>query len=87
MAKRFSMAEGLSPKEDAFLKGAQKVPEQTSKQENKFVEMVTFTVRLPRETASALRRVSTERKIAGLSPTTQQEIVLEAIDKWLTDNS
>jgi hypothetical protein len=87
MAKRFSMTEGLSPKEDAFLKGTHKGSQQTSKQENKFVELVTFTVRLPRETASALRRVSTERKIAGLSPTTQQEIVLEAIDKWLTDNS
>jgi hypothetical protein len=49
--------------------------------------MVTFTVHLPGKTAGALRCVSTERKNAGRSPTTQQEIVLEVIDKWLAENS
>lgn len=45
--------------------------------------LVPLTTRLQPETAAALRRAYLERKLAGADHATQQEIVEEAIHRWL----
>jgi len=45
--------------------------------------LVAITTRFRPETANALRRVSLERKLAGQSPWTQQEIIEAAVKTWL----
>ena len=83
--KRLSLADGLSAQQEAFLKGKSR-EKQTSKQENNFIELVTFTVRLPRSLADSLRIAAVKRKTARIPPTTQQEIVQEALERWLTEH-
>ncbi|TWT41498.1 hypothetical protein KOR42_47690 [Thalassoglobus neptunius] len=45
--------------------------------------VVSITTRFKQETAEALRRASLERKLEGLSLSTQQEIVETAVSAWL----
>jgi hypothetical protein len=47
---------------------------------------VSVTIRFRQATAEALRRASLERKLAGVSPSSQQEMVELAVGEWLRDN-
>jgi hypothetical protein len=83
--KRQTMLDGLTSQQAAFLK-----QKPSSKHENKHTsqqeDLVTFTVRMPKSLANALRKTATERKIANLPPASQQEIVQAAVVKWLDEN-
>jgi hypothetical protein len=48
--------------------------------------VVSITTRLTQATAEALRRASLERKLAGTTPSSQQEIIELAVSNWLRDN-
>ena len=48
--------------------------------------LVPITTRLNPRTADALRRAHLEQKLRRQSPSTQQEIVEEALQEWLRDN-
>ena len=48
--------------------------------------VVPVTTRFKQETAEALRRASLERKLAGETPSTQQQIVELAVAGWLENN-
>jgi hypothetical protein len=79
------MVEGLTSQQAAFLK--QKPASQHENKETRNQDdLVTFTVRLPKSMANALRKAATERKIADLPPRSQQEIVQAAVGKWLEEN-
>lgn len=82
-AKRRSLADGLNPREEAFLKGRDK---QANKQESSFVELVTVTVRVPRTLTDALRLAAVKRKTARTPPMTQQDIVQDALARWLAEH-
>jgi hypothetical protein len=86
MGKRLSMLEGLTPRQEAFLKQGKPAGKKENKQTSQHVDLVTFTVRLPRDMANALRKVAVERKVAGMSPATQQEVVQEALERWLKEH-
>ena len=47
------------------------------------VGLIPVTIRLRPEIAGALKRLSLERQLAGLEPSTQQEIVEEALEPLL----
>lgn len=47
--------------------------------------LVPLTTRLLPDTAEALRRAHLEQKLRRRSPSTQQEIVEEAVCRWLTE--
>jgi hypothetical protein len=47
--------------------------------------LVPLTTRLQPQTAAALRRAYLERKLASAENATQQEIVEEALQRWLLD--
>ena len=47
------------------------------------VPLITQSYRLPVSLVSTLMRASMERKIARLKPWSQQDIVAEALTKWL----
>jgi len=49
--------------------------------------VVPITIRFRQSTAEALRRASLERRLSGMSPATQQEIVEAAVSDWLRDNT
>jgi len=79
------MLDGLTRQQATFLKQkppSKQVSKNTSQQEN----LVTFTVRMPKSMANALRKTATDRKIANLPPMSQQEIVQAAVGKWLAEN-
>jgi hypothetical protein len=83
--KRQSMLDGLTRQQAAFLKqkpSSKHAIKHTSQQET----LVTFTVRMPKSMANALRKTATDRKIANLPPMSQQEIVQAAIKKWMDEN-
>jgi hypothetical protein len=48
-------------------------------------ERVSITVRLEPELAEALFYASAKRKVSGVPPSTQQDIVGEALRDWLRD--
>lgn len=48
--------------------------------------VVPFTTRFRQSTAEALRRASLERKLAGETPNSQQEIVEHCVSAWLRAN-
>lgn len=48
--------------------------------------IVPFTTRFRQSTAEALRRASLERKLAGETPNSQQEIVEHCVSAWLRAN-
>ena len=48
---------------------------------------VSMTFRLPTELSSRLMRVSVERKLKRQRPFSQQDIISEALAKWLDKNS
>jgi hypothetical protein len=48
-------------------------------------ERVSITVRLEPEVAEALFYASAKRKVSGVEPFTQQDIVGEALREWLRD--
>jgi hypothetical protein len=90
MAERRRME--IRPEHDpevAAIVGKLKMPseddKQTNNQANKFVELITFSVKLSRGTVNALRKASVERKIANTFPASQQDIVQTALDTWLKD--
>ena len=45
--------------------------------------LVALSVRIPANLSVALLRASTERRIQGLKPFRQQEMVAEALGQWL----
>ena len=45
--------------------------------------LVTVTIRLPTKLVARLLRASADRKIGRIKPWTQQEIVAEALNRWL----
>ena len=47
---------------------------------------VSQTYRLPRSLVNTLSRAANERKIARISPWSQQDIVAEALAMWLRTN-
>lgn len=47
---------------------------------------VSITIRFKQMTAEALRRASLERKLVGISPSSQQDMVELAVSEWLKDN-
>ena len=85
-AKRLSMAEGLTSQQAAFLKQGKQGEKQTNKQTSQPATLITFTVRLPLEIVNELRQVAVARKVAGLPPASQQEILEDAVRKWLEEN-
>jgi hypothetical protein len=48
--------------------------------------MVTFTVRLPPKTITALRQAALTRKSSRRKPWSQQDIVIAAVNGWLEAN-
>ncbi len=50
------------------------------------VGLVSLSIRVPLEITEGLVRASADRKIKRLRPCTQQEIVTEAIHRWLHQN-
>ncbi len=46
--------------------------------------LIPVTVRLSSEIAGALKRLSLERQLVGVDPSTQQEIVEEALKPFFT---
>ena len=52
-----------------------------------FKGRVPLTTRCRPELASALKRVSLKRQLAGKEPSSMQEIIEEAIEAWLRDAS
>jgi hypothetical protein len=50
------------------------------------VSVVSRSFRLPGEVATALLRASTERRINRMKPSSQEEMVTEAISQWLKRN-
>ena len=48
--------------------------------------LVALSVRIPANLSVALLRASTERRIQGLKPFRQQEMVAEALGQWLKKN-
>ncbi len=48
-------------------------------------ERVTITVRVKPDVAAALIRVTAERKIKHIEPYTQQDIIGDALEKWLSE--
>ncbi len=47
---------------------------------------VPLTTRVRQDIASALKRASLERQLAGVHPNTLQEILEAALEPWLRDN-
>lgn len=84
--KRLSMAEGLTSQQEAFLKQRKQVEKQANKSTSQHTALVTFTVRLPLEIVNDLRQVAVARKVAGIPPASQQEILEDAVRKWLEEN-
>jgi hypothetical protein len=95
MAERRSMANALSPEKVAFLRGESPPPRQVPEEpppEPKAPrvspaptgrERVTVTVRLEPEVVEALSQASAQRKLKRLEPYTQQDIIGEALKRWL----
>jgi hypothetical protein len=86
MAKRLSIAEGLTSQQAAFPKQGKQIEKQISKQTIQPATLTTFTVRLPLDIVNELRQVAVARKVAGASPASQQEIIEDAVRQWLEDN-
>ena len=51
------------------------------------VSTISMTFRLPSELSSRLMRASVERKLKRQRPFSQQDIIAEALAKWLDKNS
>ena len=95
MAKRRSMANALSPEKVAFLRGESPTPRQVPEEQPPEPkaqqvspvpagrERVTVTVRLEPEVVEALSQASAQRKLKRLEPYTQQDIIGDALKKWL----
>jgi hypothetical protein len=98
MGERKSLREAIAPDKLAFLKGnrqASAEPAQVSVTQPVIdvppavneEPMVTFTVRLPGSTITALRTASGARKPKRLHPYTQQDIVRYALELWLRERN
>lgn len=48
---------------------------------------VPLTTRIRPELAGALKRVSLERQLEGVGPSAVQDIVEEALERWLADDA
>jgi hypothetical protein len=89
------MANALSPEKVAFLRGEspplRQVPEEPPPEPKAprvspaptGRERVTVTVRLEPEVVEALSQASAQRKLKRLEPYTQQDIIGEALKRWL----
>jgi hypothetical protein len=91
MAVRRNMTDVLPPEQVAFTKGEappatvaspSDKPRPTSLGRSPR-ERVTLTVRLESDIVAALVRASAERKIRQETPYTQQDIISEALKRWL----
>ncbi len=93
MTSRKSMTDALSPEKEAFIKGTAPQGQDTLTEETTAgVAMqgrrgrITITVRLEPDVADALFQASADRKMKQLTPYTQQDIVSEALKKWLGES-
>ena len=50
------------------------------------VTRVHFTTRLRQDFAHAIKEASLKRQLEGISPSTVQDIIEQAIEPWLRDN-
>ena len=75
--------QGLASEVDAAVKV--KVPK-AKQQQAPEEPRVSQTYRLPRSLVNTLSREANERKIARVSPWSQQDIVAEALTAWLRTN-
>jgi hypothetical protein len=62
------------------------VPAEPKKQPLSNHGRVPFTTRVRQDIASALKRASLERQLAGVHPNTLQEILETALEPWLREN-
>jgi hypothetical protein len=97
MADRRSLVEGLKTEpppprqaEQAFVYGAApaaaKPPGEGARPSLANASRVPLTTRVRVELASALKRASLERQLAGQHPNSLQDIVEEALEPWLRTN-
>jgi len=82
------MAEALSEEQHAFVQGRTKASKQVSKEERKIdnPRLVTFSSKMEEDLWNALRTVALERKIAKMTPSSQQDIINLAVQEWLQRN-
>lgn len=67
---------------------SKKKAELATKENDSFLEArVPFTTRFRLHIAEALRRASLQRKLNGVRPWSQQEIVESAVERWLKSES
>ena len=62
------------------------LPTKTAESPMLTTPVVFLTTRLTQATAETLRRASLERKLAGQSPSSQQDMVELAVGQWLEEN-
>jgi hypothetical protein len=97
MAERRSLVEGIKPpppavdpsveKDFVFRKpaGTDAIPAVVTakKQTSAQIPRVPISTRIKTEFAQALKRASLERQLAGMEPSTLQDILEEAVEPWL----
>lgn len=92
----------LTPKEEEFIYGDKRPPDslETATATNRVSDAnvaaapvlpqmtgrIPVTTRCRPEVASAVKRVSLQRQLAGIEPYTVQDIMEEALEHWLTLN-
>lgn len=96
MSKRRPLIQGLNEnakitkEEEKFVFGESRETEQTTESEVTKPEVhpamtgrVPITIRVRPEIGSALKRASLQRQLDGVEPNSMQDIVDEALDRWL----
>jgi hypothetical protein len=95
MPDRRPLIEGLKPPaavldpklEKAFVYGTKEKPKteepMVDKPSEKSLARAPVTTRIRADFATALKRASLERQLAGTTPNTLQEILEEALEPWL----
>jgi hypothetical protein len=91
MEKRRSLSETLPPEQQEFLSGPKASRPASKPARQQAIPpregFVAITVRLPVSLAERLQREMLTRKMAQREPASQQEIVQEALKRWLDEES
>lgn len=93
MTERRSLVEGMKntpppvaagdpAKERAFVHGTTTITKSNTR-----IERLPLNTRIRGDYAKTLKRVSLERQLAGIEPSTLQEVLEEALEAWMRVNS
>jgi hypothetical protein len=72
-----------APRQEVYNATKPRVPRERERDRVEPGSLISLSIRVPSDIPKGLLRAATDRKIAGLRPFTQQEIVAEALAHWL----